>query len=247
MSLLQDAGIYVIADLSEPNQSINRASPAWDTALYARYADVIDALATYPNVIGFFAGNEVTNDVHNTEASAFVKAAVRDMKAYIAQRPSGRWLGVGYAANDDADIRAPIASYFSCGKAEETVDFWGYNIYEWCGHSSFERSGYKHQVDFFANSSVPVFFAEYGCSAVGGGEGRLWEETTALYSSDMSDVISGGIAYMFHQETNDYGEQVARPACRGTQLVRGDPSFTHVKLTSGCQVWSASKTTQPNR
>jgi 1,3-beta-glucanosyltransferase GAS1 len=37
MKLLDDAGIYVIADLSEPKVSINRDAPEWDETIYERY------------------------------------------------------------------------------------------------------------------------------------------------------------------------------------------------------------------
>lgn len=114
-------------------------------------------------------------------------------------------MGVGYAANDDAEIRVHMAQYFNCGDQDEAIDYWGYNIYSWCGKSSFQTSGYDVQVDFFSNYSVPVFFAEYGCNTVGGAEGRLWDDTTALYSDKMTGVFSGGIVYMFHEEENDYG------------------------------------------
>ncbi|KAJ2968272.1 hypothetical protein NUW58_g10257 [Xylaria curta] len=207
MKLLDDAGIYVIADLGEPALSINRDDPTWNVDLFNRYKGVIDNLAEYDNVIGFFSGNEVTNNATNTDASAYVKAATRDTKKYIADKMSkgGRWMGVGYAANDDAEIRIHMAQYFNCGDQEEAIDYWGYNIYSWCGKSSFEESGYDVQVKFFSNYSVPVFFAEYGCNTVGGAEGRLWDDTTALYSDKMTGVFSGGIVYMFHQEKNDYG------------------------------------------
>jgi hypothetical protein len=204
MKLLDDAGIYVVSDLSEPSLSINRDDPKWNVDLYKRYTSVVDALSNYTNVIGFFAGNEVTNNRTNTEASAYVKAAVRDTKAYIKAN-TNRWLGVGYAANDDPDIRGDIAHYFNCGNETEAIDFWGYNIYSWCGESNMEDSGYTKQVEFFKNYSVPVFFAEYGCNIPNGAKGRIWEETTALYSDEMTDVISGGIVYMYHQEENDYG------------------------------------------
>ncbi|KAK4100195.1 carbohydrate-binding module family 43 protein [Parathielavia hyrcaniae] len=204
MALLDAAGIYVISDLSEPALSINRDDPKWDVELYQRYTGVVDNLSKYSNVIGFFAGNEVTNNNTNTPASAYVKAAVRDTKAYIKNNVD-RWMGVGYAANDDADIRVQIAHYFNCGDEEDAIDYWGYNIYSWCGESSMSKSGYDTQVDFFRNYSVPVFFAEYGCNLPDGADGRIWQETTALYSDEMTDVISGGIVYMYFQETNDYG------------------------------------------
>ncbi|ORY71331.1 family 72 glycoside hydrolase [Pseudomassariella vexata] len=204
MALLQENGIYVVSDLSEPALSINRDDPKWDTELFARYKSVVDEMSKYSNVIGFFAGNEVTNSKNNTEASAYVKAAVRDTKAYIADNIN-RWMGVGYAANDDDAIRAHIAQYFNCGEESDSIDFWGYNIYSWCGsESSMSISGYDKQVEFFQNYSVPVFFAEYGCNT-GGAESRVWDDTTALYSDEMTDVFSGGIVYMYFQEDNDYG------------------------------------------
>ncbi|KAI1437407.1 family 72 glycoside hydrolase [Xylaria sp. CBS 124048] len=207
MKLLDDAGIYVISDLGEPALSINRDSPAWNVDLFQRYQGVVDNLAKYDNVIGFFSGNEVTNNATNTGASAFVKAATRDTKKYIADKMAkgGRWMGVGYAANDDAEIRVDMAQYFNCGNQDDAIDYWGYNIYSWCGKSSYEESGYDVQVDFFSNYSVPVFFAEYGCNTVGGAEGRLWDDTTALYGDKMTPVFSGGIVYMYFEEKNDYG------------------------------------------
>lgn len=205
MELLDQHGIYVVSDLSEPALSINRDSPAWDVDLFNRYKAVVDELQKYSNVIGFFAGNEVTNNNTNTGASAFVKAAVRDTKAYIKEK-NYRWMGVGYAANDDSEIRTDIAYYFNCGDSEESIDFWGYNIYSWCGSdSSYTISGYDKQTEFFSNYSVPVFFAEYGCNTVGGADGRVFDETEALYGDKMSPVFSGGIVYMYFQETNDYG------------------------------------------
>jgi hypothetical protein len=214
MKALDDAGIYVVADLSSPAEAINRANPQWTTDLYQRYTSVIDAMGNYTNVIGFFAGNEVTNNVTYTASAAFVKAAVRDCKAYIKQNNvgGGRWLGVGYATNDDTDSRDNLADYLDCGDASDAVDFYGYNIYEWCGQSTFQTSGYQNRTEFFQNWNVPVFFAEYGCNTnAGGAAKRTFQETGALYSSEMNKVFSGGIVYEYFEETNDYGI-VARPS-----------------------------------
>ncbi|KAH6889776.1 Glucanosyltransferase-domain-containing protein [Thelonectria olida] len=204
MKLLDAAGIYVISDLSEPSNSINRDDPSWDTTLYTRYKAVVDELSQYSNVVGFFAGNEVSNNKTNTDASAYVKAAVRDTKNYISKNKE-RWLGVGYAANDDVDIRDEISQYFNCGEDDERIDYWGYNIYSWCGESTMQKSGYSDHVEYFKNYSVPVFFAEYGCNTPDGAAGRIFQETTALYSDEMTEVFSGGIVYMYFQEDNDYG------------------------------------------
>lgn len=204
MQALQAAGIYVVADLSAPvqDQSIDRDSPAWNDALYARYTAVIDSMANYTNVLGFFAGNEVSNAPNNTDAAAFVKAAVRDMKTYIKNQ-NYRTIGVGYATSDDQYIRVDIGEFMNCGDAADAIDFLGYNIYSWCGQSSYQQSGYSDRTEQFASYSVPVFFAEYGCNSV---EPRLFDEVQALYGSQMTPVWSGGIVYMYFQEANDYGE-----------------------------------------
>ncbi|KAM3517860.1 hypothetical protein MY4038_010234 [Beauveria bassiana] len=205
MNLLQEAGIYVIADLGEPALSINREEPQWNTELFGRYQKVIDSLSPYSNVIGYFAGNEVTNAKNNTDASAYVKAAIRDSKKYIKEKHNSRWLGVGYATNDDTDIRTELSNYFNCDSQDDSADFWGYNIYSWCGDSTMQVSGYDKQAEFFSNYSIPVFFAEYGCSDGGGAEARIFTDTEALYSREMASVFSGGIVYMYFQEANDFG------------------------------------------
>jgi hypothetical protein len=202
MKLLSDAGIYLISDLSDPTQSIDRSDPNWLTTLYSRYTSVIDELSQYNNTIGFFAGNEVANTVDTTDSAAFVKAAVRDMKTYIKEK-GYRSMGVGYATADVSSIRVDLANYFDCASADESVDFWGYNIYSWCGNSTYAESGYKDRTEQFRNYTVPVFFAEYGCNEV---TPRTFTEVNALYGDTMAEVWSGGIVYMYFQETNNYGK-----------------------------------------
>ncbi|CDR40845.1 CYFA0S05e05138g1_1 [Cyberlindnera fabianii] len=194
-----NAGIYVLADLSEPDLSVNRKSPSWDTDLFLRYKSVVDALHSYDNVLGFFAGNEVTNDKTNTNASPFVKSAIRDTKEYIKEQ-GYRKIPVGYASNDDTDTRGNLASYFSCG--ELSADFYGINMYEWCGYSSFYTSGFKERTEEFKNSKIPVFFSEFGCNLE---RPRPFTEVDALFSHLMTDVWSGGLAYMYFEEPNEYG------------------------------------------
>jgi len=206
MALLDAAGIYVISDLGEPSNSIDRSDPQWTTTLLDRYTSVVDAMATYSNVIGFFAGNEVPNNLTYTGSAAIVKAAVRDTKAYIKQK-NYRTMGVGYAADDDQTVRAQVASYLNCGDVDSSIDFWGYNIYEWCGtDATFESSGYSTRVTEFSTYSVPSFFAEYGCNKNSGGAAeRKFTEVAALYGDNMTGVFSGGIVYEYFEETNDFG------------------------------------------
>ena len=201
MQMLANAGIYVISDLGNPTVSINRDNPQWNEELYVRYAGVIDMFSNYTNTIGFFAGNEVSNAPNNTAASAFVKAAVRDMKAYIVNKKY-RPMGVGYATDDD-ETRTELANYFNCGPAEDSIDFWGYNIYAWCGKSDYVSSTYEQRTKEFSTYNVPAFFAEYGCNKV---QPRPFTEVAALFGSNMTEVWSGGIVYMYFQAANDYGE-----------------------------------------
>lgn len=201
MKALNDAGIYVIADLSAPKTSVNRDSPSWDLELYERYTSVVDMFANYSNVLGFFAGNEVTNNSTNTDASAFVKAAVRDTKQYIKSK-GYRKIPVGYSSNDDADTRVSIADYFACGDEDQRADFYGINMYEWCGNSNLQKSGYADRTKEFSNLSIPLFFSEYGCNEV---TPRLFTEVQALFGDQMTDVWSGGIVYLYFEEENHYG------------------------------------------
>ncbi|KAI9749620.1 MAG: hypothetical protein M4579_006805 [Chaenotheca gracillima] len=263
MQMLQDAGIYVVTDLSAPDSSINRELPTWEASLYARYTGVIDEMAKYNNVLGFFAGNEVTNAANNTAAAPFVKAAVRDMKAYIVQKKY-RPMGVGYATSDGDKIREDLADYFNCGQKEDGVDFWGYNIYSWCGSdSSYQVSGYSDRTKFFQNYSVPVFFAEYGCNDP---QPREFDDVPVLFGKQMSPVWSGGIIFMYFQEENNFGlvsikgntasklpdftklsSQIAKATPSGTSMGSYNPTNTQLRSCppTGAS-WNASSKLPPS-
>jgi hypothetical protein len=208
MEQLAANDIYVVADLSEPGVSINSNDPSWNVPLYQRYTAVIDALSRYNNVLGFFAGNEVVSADNQTAAAAFVKAAVRDSKGYIQSMGYRSSLGVGYATAD-VPTRDELAHYFACEPDDSgnstAIDFWGYNVYSWCGDSNYEESSYGERVDFFSDYPVPVFFAEYGCIEVEGGPTeRPFTEVAVLYGN-MTEVFSGGIVYSWFMEENNYG------------------------------------------
>ncbi|KAL5115094.1 1 3-beta-glucanosyltransferase gel4 [Pleosporales sp. CAS-2024a] len=208
MSQLASADIYVIADLGEPSVSIQSNNPEWDVALYQRYTSVIDNLSKYKNVIGFFAGNENVSSNNQTAAAAFVKAAVRDTKAYIANQNYRSTLGVGYATAD-VPSRNQLAHYFACepgNKGNKTsIDFWGYNVYSWCGDSNYQASSYGERVAFFSTYPVPVFFAEYGCiEGISSPTERPFTEVAVLYGN-MTSVVSGGFVYEWFMGANNYG------------------------------------------
>lgn len=108
-------------DIATPHFSVNRMAPEYNIHLFNAYKSTVDAFSKYSNLFGFIAGNEVSNDRTTTQASAYVKAALRDIKAYIKNTKS-RHIPVGYASNDDQFIRDPIKDYFNCGEEEEQVN-----------------------------------------------------------------------------------------------------------------------------
>lgn len=54
----------------------------------------------------------------------------------------------------------------------------------------------------FADTDIPIFFSEYGSNTV---KPRVFHETTAIYSSEMTHVFSGACVYEFYQSPNRYG------------------------------------------
>ncbi|KAF9429828.1 1,3-beta-glucanosyltransferase gas1 [Podila epigama] len=202
MRILDEYGMYLLLDLAAATHSIVRTSPEYDTNIWNRVRATIDAFKGYSNTLGFFAGNEVTNDSKTTAASAYVKALLRDAKAYI-RSSAPRKIPVGYANNDDPDIRLQVQAYFNCGPEEERVDFFGINLYEWCGDgATYQSSGYVDRTADISSYSVPVFLSEFGCNLV---SPRAFTEVKSIFGPDMQNTWSGGIVYEWSQEENNYG------------------------------------------
>lgn len=205
MQMLDDAGIYLILDVNIPNALIARddgANCSYNTMYLNEVFATMTMMSQYNNTLGFFAANEVINDVDTTPAATVVKAVVRDMKNF--QRGNNLPLiPVGYSAADVESNRLESALFFNCGDDDMArVDMYGFNDYSWCGLSSFTRSGYDQKVKAYGNYSVPIFFSEFGCNKV---TPRGFTEVKSIYSSDMTHVFSGGLVYEYSQEANNYG------------------------------------------
>lgn len=200
MSALDSAGIYTIIDLALPvNGSLDRSSPAWTTNLLDLYIGTIDTFTKYDNVLAFNVGNEVVTMSNNTVAAPFIKAAARDVKAYLKSKGSSAL--VGYASTDGSEWRDPLANYLACDAETDSLDIYGLNNYRWCGASTFDSS-YASVEASFANYPVAAYFSEYGCVT---SPPRLWTEATALFSSQMTPVWSGGIAFSYFYAVGGYG------------------------------------------
>jgi 1,3-beta-glucanosyltransferase GAS3 len=57
-------------------------------------------------------------------------------------------------------------------------------------------------VSDFSNTSVPVFFSEYGCIKPAP---RVFTEVPVIYGPLMTPVLSGGMVYEYSEEPDDYG------------------------------------------
>ncbi|KAJ1978134.1 1 3-beta-glucanosyltransferase gel4 [Dimargaris verticillata] len=201
MKALADNGIYLLLDVMTPKMSINRDEPEYTAELFTYVKEKVDEFVQYDNLFGFVAGNEVTNEVKNTDASAYVKALLRDIKKHL--KDSKHNYPVGYATNDDTDINDDLKSFFACGKVDVRADFYGINIYRWCGSdSSFSVSGFDKVVESYNDYPIPVFLSEYGCNKK---RPRAFDEVESIYGSDMTGSFSGGVMYEYTEEDNEYG------------------------------------------
>lgn len=203
MTQLANAGIYVLMDMTGNlnYQQISADAPSWNYLVYNQMTSVVDAFENYTNVLGFFVGTGIINST-STSPAPFIKAAARDVKAYIKEK-NYREIPVGYASNDDASILQDTAAYLNCGQdQEDAIDFLGLNLYSWCGDTTLELSGYSQRISEFQDYSVPVFLSEFGCSEP---SPRKFTEVQAIYGDEMSSVFSGGIVYQYFHDNANYG------------------------------------------
>lgn len=203
--------MYLILDVNSPlpNEAITSFEP-W-TSYHEIYLNrtfaIVEAFKDYPNTLLFFAGNEVIDTVKSAEfGPRYVRAVTRDLKNYI-KRHSDRYIPVGYSAADVRDVLFDSWNYFSCAidgedDDESRADVFGLNSYSWCGDATFESSTFDDLVKGFKDSSVPIFFSEFGCNE---DPPRLFTEIGTIYGDEMTDVFSGGMVYEYTMEENNYG------------------------------------------
>ncbi|KAI0147786.1 Glucanosyltransferase-domain-containing protein [Xylariaceae sp. FL1272] len=202
MSIFEDAGIYTLIDLDTFNSYIMPEDPYWNQTQYDAYAKVMDTFAGYDNLLGLFVGNEIIAQANQSLAAPFIKAAVRDMKAYRNSKDY-REIPIGYSAADIAELRPYLQDYLTCGgNSSENVDFFGLNSYQWCDPTDYKTSGYANLENGAKDFPVPIFFSETGCNTPGP---RLFEDQAAIFGDDMSADWSGAIIYEWIEEANHYG------------------------------------------
>lgn len=163
MSIFNAAGIYLILDVNSPlpGESINRAEPwtSYHKDYLTRIFGIVENFKGFPNTLGFFAANEVMNDLSTAEYNPmYIRAVQRDLKNYIKNHVD-RTIPVGYSAADVRGILHDTWAYMQCSHDDDqsSSDFFGLNSYSWCGEANMQTSGYTSLVDMFQNSAIPVF------------------------------------------------------------------------------------------
>ncbi|KAF8592022.1 carbohydrate-binding module family 43 protein [Ramaria rubella] len=209
MQAFSGAGIYAIIDLSLPvNGSIDRSDPSWTTNLLDLYLNTVNAFLKYDNVLAFNVGNEIVAQADTmpniTAAAPYIKAAARDVKAYLKSK--GSTALVGYASTDGPSTwRDPLAHYLGCDSDATSIDLFGLNNYiqssEWCGDSNFQ-SAYAETNAEFSDLNIPAYFSEFGCNT---SPPRLWTEVQALFGEQMVPNWSGGLAFSYFPAQGGFG------------------------------------------
>lgn len=107
------------------------------------------------------------------------------------------------ALADIPELRPVLQNYLACGdKDAERADFFSLNVYEWCGESSYEVSGYSMLQQNASDYNLPLFVSETGCRIP---KPRRFDDQAAILGRNMSDTWSGTIVYEWISEENDYG------------------------------------------
>ena len=95
-----------------------------------------------------------------------------------------------------------LQNYMACGEAADISDFFSLNVYEWCGDSSYDVSGYSMLEQNATDLNIPIFISETGCNKP---LPRLFKDQAAIFGQKMSNTWSGAIIYEWIQEANKYG------------------------------------------
>ncbi|KAB5585997.1 Glucanosyltransferase-domain-containing protein [Coniochaeta sp. 2T2.1] len=211
VSIFNAAGMYLVIDVNTPIVAQHLTSYKVYESYYSQYSNhtfaMVEAFKDYPNTLAFFSGNEIIDTIE-TAASVppYIRAVTRDLKTYISKH-CDRQIPVGYSAADVRDVLMDTFNYLQCSDPEDSgdmsrSDIFALNSYSWCGAATFTSSGYDGVVRNFTGASVPVFFSEYGCNTPAP---RIFTEVPAIYGSEFTSVMSGGMVYQYTQEENDFG------------------------------------------
>jgi len=90
------------------------------------YFRTIDAMANYPNTLGFLIADHLINNTRSEISAPVITAVARDLKKYmdLKNRATGqRILPVGFGAGKyDGDLK--VLNYLAAGDESSRIDFW---------------------------------------------------------------------------------------------------------------------------
>ncbi|EAS32458.3 1,3-beta-glucanosyltransferase [Coccidioides immitis RS] len=202
MKAFADAGIYLFVDLDDFPTQIDQNHPAWEETQFDAFKGTLDEFQQFENTAAVFVGNEVLNTKNGSHAAPYILAAARDIKAYRDPKRY-RNIPVRYSAADIAALRPMLQNYLvRRSNASETLVFFALNAYEWCGDSTYTRSGYSNLLKQAEGFPVPILFSETGCNTV---RPREFQDLTAIYGPKMAGTWSGAVVHEWIQEANDDG------------------------------------------
>lgn len=218
VTIYNNAGIYLLLDVNSGHygENLNRADPwgTYNSQYLTRVFKFIEAFKDYPNVLGFFSGNEVINDEENYASidPPYIRAVQRDMKQYIAKH-SNRTIPVGYSAASNDGLVEATFKYLQCNSFDgknvskslddSRSDFFGFNTYSWCsGTSDWKTSGYDKLNETYSDTVIPLIFSEYGCNK---NLPRTFDEVSEGLYGGLKYTFSGGLVYEYIEEVNNYG------------------------------------------
>ena len=105
-------------------------------------------------------------------------------------------------------------------------NFWS----EWCGNDTFQNA-YAGTTSAFQGYPVVAYFSEFGC--ITSGTPRPWTEVAALYSSQMTPVWSGGVAFSYFPAQSAQGQfGMVNISSDGSTVSTGD-DFGNLKTQLG--------------
>ena len=163
MSAFADVGIYLFLDLDTFDTQFDQDNPYWNQTQLSAFEAVLDAFQNYDNLAGVFVANEAMTRLNGSDAAPFVKSAIRDVKAYRDMKKY-RDIPVGYSGADIPELRPMLQNYLACGDdPADAADFFSLNVYEWCGSSTYDGSGYSHLITNSTGVQIPIFISETGC------------------------------------------------------------------------------------
>jgi 1,3-beta-glucanosyltransferase GAS4 len=180
MEKLRAAGIYILAGLNAPHQSIWERR-RWDRELQARFRGLIESLKVYPNLLGFF----ITG---SRETLPFVRAAIRDLKPHLWH--GSRKLPIGYfSVNHNMDSSQNL----NCGHEASSIDFLILGGVD-CNTETNVGKWMEKITETYIEYSTPIIFSGDECSP------RIQsniESIRLMNNRSITNVLSGVVMFSY--------------------------------------------------